>query len=315
MTHKGLSQVLAYDLGGTKVAAGIVTPKGEVIEEIRMPVKMALGKNIVLKQLVEIGKDLLGKYPRVKKIGIASAGPLDPIKGLLLDPSNFKDKNNKTWGKVPISSYIEKNLRRKTYIENDAAAAILAEHWIGAAKNYQNAMILTLGTGLGTGIVANGKLVRAGRNLHTEAGLMIINGDDESAVCGTGNFGSAEAYLSGRNFERRFNTKYGKNLSGHAIAELAKQGDFAAKEAFREYSYYFAIAVYNYVMLFAPEVIILTGSFAAASQLFLKDSQTELKKLLARRRKGVDLLPKIIISRLHNQASLIGGALTALRGA
>jgi len=270
---------------------------------------------VVLKQLVEIGNDLLIKYPRVKKVGIASAGPLDPIKGLLLDPSNFKDRNGKTWGKVTLSSYIEKNLHRKTYIENDAAAAILAEHWIGAARNYQNAMILTLGTGLGTGIIANGKLVRAGRNLHTEAGLIIIQADDSSAPCGTGNFGSAEAYLSGRNFEKRFNTKYGKNLSGASIAELAKQGDFSAKEAFREYAHYFAITVYNYIMLFAPEVIILTGSFAASAPLFLKDAQAELDTLLVRRRKGVDLFPKIIISKLHNQASLIGGALTALRGA
>ena len=105
---------------------------------------------------------LIARHPNVKRAGIASAGPLDPIGGVLLDPTNFASASG-TWGHVPLARILSRKLRIPVLLENDAAAAMLAEHWVGAAKGYENAMILTLGTGLGTGIICNGALVRAGQ--------------------------------------------------------------------------------------------------------------------------------------------------------
>src|SRR4051812_18248462 len=85
----GSQYVLAYDLGGTKVAVGIVNARGKILEELRAPVAFEKGKGAVIQQLSEFGKELMSRFPKVRRVGIASAGPLDPNKGVLLDPTNF----------------------------------------------------------------------------------------------------------------------------------------------------------------------------------------------------------------------------------
>jgi len=304
-------KVLSYDLGGTKVAVGVIDTRGKVLDETRVPVRISEGKAAVIHQLADLGLDLLKKHKGIKKVGFASAGPLDPSSGTLLDPTNFMT-GGKSWGKFPIAKLLSAKLKKTVYLENDAAAAILAEHWVGAAKKYQNAMILTLGTGLGTGIIANGELVRAGRLQHPEAGHLILKADDASAPCGCGNLGCAEAYLSGRNFERRAQKKLGSpNLMGAEIASLARNGDIRAKECFAEYAKMMAIAIHNYVVIYCPEIVVFTGSFAATSDLFIPDTQKHLESLLARRRVGIDFMPKLAVSKLQNQAGLVGGGYVA----
>ena len=303
--------VLAYDLGGTKVAVAVVNREGIVLEEAREPVPYDQGKAAVIQLLANIGLQLIARYPGIKRVGMASAGPLDPLKGMPLDPTNFASTEG-TWGKTPIASLLSKKLKRPVYLENDAAAAMLAEHWIGRAKNHDNAMILTLGTGLGTGIIANGELVRAGHHFHPEAGHMIIRYNDESAPCGCGNLGCAEAYLSGRNFSRRARARFGKSdMTAKDITELARKRDPRATVAFEEYAQLMAAAIHNYVVTFCPEIIVLTGSFAAAADLFIEPTLGYLEKMLARRRVGVDLMPKLVVSSLDKQAGVIGAAYVA----
>lgn len=307
-----VQKVLTYDLGGTKIAIGVVTSQGKVLKELRTPALFAEGKKAVLDQLVELGQSILKDHPSIQKAGVASAGPLDPVKGILLDPTNFASSKG-AWGKVPLAEILSKKLKIDVTLENDAAAAMLGEHWRGAARGYQNAMILTLGTGLGTAIISNGELVRAGRHLHTEAGHLIIQAHDSSAPCGCGNLGCAEAYLSGRNFSRRARTRFGNaTLTAQDITELARKKDPRALAAFEEYAEMMAIAIHNYVVIYAPEIIVLTGSFAQAAGQFLPSTRHHLLRLLKRRRIGIDLIPKLKVSTLHNQAGLIGAAWIAL---
>lgn len=304
--------VLAYDLGGTKVAVGIVDSKGKVLAETREPVRIAEGKQALIRQLADTGKRLMKEHPGVKRVGFASAGPLDPAGGALLDPTNFVT-NGKTWGRFPIASLLSKALKMPVILENDAAAAMLAEYWIGAAKGHQNAMILTLGTGLGTGVVCNGELVRAGQGLHPEAGHIVLNFEDKSAPCGCGNLGCSEAYLSGVNFTRRAHAKLGDSkLTTQEIADLARGGYKRALALFDEYALLMALAIQNYVVIYAPEIVVFTGSFANTSDLFLKKTREHLERLLVRRRKGVDMMPKLALSKLDNRAGLIGGAYVAM---
>jgi glucokinase len=307
--------VLGYDLGGTKVAVGVVDSRGKILEEMRVPAQFEKGKNAVMKQLGDLGAELIGHYPKIKRVGIASAGPLDAGKGLLLDPTNFKSAEG-PWGIVPIAKILSKRLKRPVSLENDAAAAMLAEHWIGAARGYDNAMILTLGTGLGTGIIANGVLVRGGRGLHPEAGHVILRAEDASAPCGCGNLGCAEAFLSGRSFSRRARTRFGSpNLSAQDIAELARKGDPRAVAAFDEYAGLMAVAIQNYIRLYYPEIIVFTGSFAQASDLFLDKTRERLKHLLRWDRGAngaASMMPELDISHLDNNAGVIGGAYVAL---
>jgi glucokinase len=304
--------VLAYDLGGTKVAVGAVTTRGKVLFEIREPVKISLGKAATLRQLADIGKKILAQYPQIKRVGIASAGPLDPVTGVLLSPTNFKT-NGKLWGKVPLAHLISKALRLPVAIDNDAAAAALAEHRFGANPKVANQVILTLGTGLGTGMICNGELVRAGRFLHPEGGHLILNAGDSSAVCGCGNLGCAEAYLSGTGFTRRAQKTLGDpNITAHQIAALAKKRSRSHSALFDDYAHWLAVLIHNLVTVYAPQVIVLTGGFAETHTLFVKKAKKELEKLLKSRRIGIDLFPQIETSALDNRAGLIGAMLVAL---
>jgi glucokinase len=189
-------------------------------------------------------------------------------------------------------------------------------------------MIITLGTGVGTGMIVDGKLVRAGRGLHTEGGHVIIRADDESAVCGCGNLGCVEAFLSGRNFEKRARralegTAVGKvslapghaeaGLSAPELAMRARAGESAVVALFEDYAELLAVAIHNFVVLYAPRVVVLAGSFANAADLFLDRTRERLEELLMRRRHGVDFMPRIVVSSLQNRAGVLGGAVVALR--
>lgn len=305
-------KVLAYDLGGTKVAVGVVDARGKVLEEIRVPVLIAEGKKALITQLADLGRQLMTNHRGIRVAGFASAGPLDAESGVLLDPTNFSTEG-KSWGKFPIAPLLSQKLGIPVKLENDAAAAILAEHWVGAAKRHDNAMILTLGTGLGTGIIVDNRLVRAGQGQHPEAGHLILNYNDQSAPCGCGNLGCAEAYLSGRSFGRRARARFGNaQLGAKDVAELARKRDPRALAAFEEYARVMAVALHNYAVIYAPEIVVFTGSFADAADLFLDATRRHLEHLLARRRIGVDLLPKLALSTLDNRAGLVGGAFVAL---
>jgi glucokinase len=306
--------VLAYDLGGTKVSVGVVDAEGRVLEERREPVRAREGQDALLRQLSDLGREFLSRNPGVRRAGVASAGPLDPVAGTLLNPTNLSAHSGGDWGVVPLAPRLSESLGIPVRLENDAAAAMLAEHWIGAARGYANAMILTLGTGLGTGVVANGELVRAGRQLHPEGGHIILRYDDETAPCNCGNLGCAEAYLSGMHFTNRARRRLGdESLTTVAIAALARNGDPRARAAFDEYAEAMSAAIASYVALYCPEIIVFTGSFANAADLFLDTTRARLERRLARRRTGVDLMPRLALSSLSNHAGLIGGAYVALR--
>jgi glucokinase len=329
-----IEKVLAYDIGGTKVHTAIIDSRGRVHDEVRVAVDFSRGRSDVFRQWIDAGKRLLDSHPDVKRVGVASAGPLDPAKGLLLDPTNFTSAGGETWGVVPISKLLSRGLGGLPIVlENDAAAAVLAEHWCGAAKGVDDCMIITLGTGVGTGMIVDGKLVRAGRGLHTEGGHVIIRAGDESAVCGCGNLGCVEAFLSGRNFEKRARRALegsqgtpapvghvefapGHVEAGFSAPELAaraRAGEAAVVALFEEYAELLAVAIHNFVVLYAPRVVVLAGSFANAADLFLDRARERLEELLIRRRHGVDFMPRVVVSSLQNRAGVLGGAVVALR--
>jgi glucokinase len=142
---------------------------------------------------------------------------------------------------------------------------------------------------------------------------MVIKDGDASAPCGCGNLGCAEAYLSGRSFARRNRTRFSNpTLKPRDIAQLARSGDPRARAAFEEYARLMGVALANYVAMFSPEIFVFTGGFAEAADLFLDRTQKELAELIKRRRAGIDLMPKLEVSSLENEAGLLGGAYVAL---
>jgi glucokinase len=299
--------VIGIDLGGTKVAAAVVTSRGRILCEELGATELSSWPQLK-KQLLALCRDLKKKHPSVTAIGIGSAGPLHAPSGTLLDPTNFGWKKKLA---VPLARELSAALKMPVLLENDAAAAALAERWQGNAGN--ECAVLTLGTGLGVGIIANGRLVRGGRGLHPEGGHIVLRAGDRSAPCGCGNFGCAEAYLSGKSFAARAGKSLGRpTLTGKEITQMALCGNPQVLEFFKEYSGHLAAFLTDMVVLYYPKKVILTGSFAEAHELFLPLAKDLLRSMIQRRLKTLPLFPKISVSKLGNRAGVLGGAYLAL---
>ena len=148
--------------------------------------------------------------------------------------------------------------------------------------------------------------------MHPEGGHIIVDRNDQSAPCGCGNLGCAEAYLSGRNFTRRARSRFAHaEYVAKDIAELARKRDPRGIAAFDEYAQVMATVIHNFAVIYSPEIVVFTGSFAETADLFIEPTRMYLERLLVRRRKGVDLMPKLAVSKLNNHAGLIGGAYVA----
>ncbi len=307
-------KVIGFDLGGTKLAGGVVDQRGRMTDFAVEYAEIKAGWPGVLDQLSRFVKNYREMHKDIKAVGIASAGPLDSDKGVLLDPTNYK-VGNKTWGKIEIVKDLKKKIRMPVYLENDAAAAVLAEGWTGSRKKSKNILVLTLGTGLGVGVIANGELLRGGRGLHPEAGHILLDPSDRLLRCGCGVYGCAEAFLAGKKFEERASLILKEpGLRSPILRDRAKSGDAKVKALFVDYGKRMAQALLSYIVLYYPEEVVLTGGFAEGASLFLPTVETELKILLERRLKTLPLMPTITASKFQNQAGVIGAAYVAMHG-
>lgn len=302
-------QWIGLDLGGTKIAAAMVSANGRPQGLRREPSRTRHWPELRA-QLIEICRELQEKHGKAAGIGIGSAGPLHAPSGTLLDPTNFG------WAaplKVRITAELARALRVPVALENDAAAAVLAETWKGGGG--KNCVALTLGTGLGVGVVCDGKLLRGGRGLHPEGGHLLLRAGDRSAPCGCGLFGCAEAFLSGKNFSRRAGQILGETeVNGAALTTRAADGDPRVLRLFAEYAELLAEYLQNLVVLYYPERVVFTGSFAAAHSHFLPATRTRLRELLARRLRTLPLLPELCVSKLGDNAGVLGAAYVAMHG-
>lgn len=307
-------QVIGIDLGGTKVVVGAVSGRGDLDHVIKEKVILEQGPSGLIAQLARMVLEVRGICPGVTAVGLASAGPLDPLTGRWLDPTNLRAEGSPHWGAIPIGPLLSAQVGLPVHLENDAAAAALAEAWLGAGKDCENFVLMTLGTGLGVGVIANGQLLRSGRGLHPEVGHVYLKAGDPSAPCGCGNFGCAEAFLSGTNFTRRWAQRWHEpSLTGEDLVEGARRGEKKYLEAFREYSALFADMITTLAVLFCPEKILISGGFCEAVDLFLPTSHQLIELQLKSRRQGVDLLPEIEVAQLGSHTGLLGGAYVALQ--
>ncbi|MGZ3706813.1 MAG: ROK family protein [Bdellovibrionota bacterium] len=301
-------QWIGIDLGGTKVAAAIVSQTGRAKGLLREPTNLAGGWTALKTQLLRLCSELQRVHGKVQGIGIGSAGPLHAPSGKLLDPTNFGWTSPLV---VNLSRELSRTLRIPVSLENDAAAAVLAESWKGGGG--KNCVVVTLGTGVGLGVVCDGKLVRGGRGLHPEGGHMLLRPGDPSAPCGCGNLGCAEAFLSGVNFGNRASRLLGESgLTGAALEARATAGDKRVLALFAEYSELLADYLQNLVVLYYPERVILTGSFAEAHPHFLSAARARLRELISRRLRTLPLEPEVRLSKLDRNAGVLGAAFVAM---
>ncbi len=302
-------QYLCFDLGGTKLFAALITDQGKIVNHTVKRIDQSRGLEGLLADFKELGTSLGGKY---KAVSVASAGPLHSGRGVLLDPTNFFT-GGKSWGVVPLVARLKKIFKKPVFLENDAAAAVMAESWKGGhGKSGRNIVAITLGTGVGIGCVANGQIVRAGQGLHPEASHIPINNEAREYPCGCGAYGCIEAYLAGTHFARRLSKRLGRELDGNQSLILAKENEPTAIAAFAEYGRKLAEALRSLAVVFAPEIVVLSGGFTKAAPFFLPATEAHLPKVMERYREGVDLLPKVRVSKLGDRAGVLGAAYAAI---
>lgn len=307
MVNKGSRAVLALDIGGTKVHAALVTETGEILRQERASVMVGQGPAAFFRQLTEL-MARLSKDSHLLRVGIGSAGPLNPLTGDLLDPTNFFT-DGKSWGKLSLLAPLKKEFPQWEFrLDNDAAAAALGEHWLGQ-NNVENLAVITLGTGVGVGVLVNGQLVRSREGLHPEASHIPLNFEEKKRPCGCGNNGCLEAYLAAPHFVNLLKQEWKtSDLTAEKLVQLAQSGDPRAHQAFARYGVWLAHAIKALAVLFGPQVISLSGGFATAAPWFLPTTEKVLPDLLKRYREGVDLLPQVKVSNLGDNLGVLGAA-------
>ncbi len=299
-----MKKVIALDLGGTKISAAVVTSDRKMIKLVKEKTLLSEGWPGLRSQVLRICKQLISEHPGVIAVGIGSAGPLHAERGLLIDPTNFGWKVKKP---IHFQQAIKKALHLPVVFDNDAVSAVLGEFWKG--KCARNSIVVTLGTGVGVGILLNGHTYRGRDGYHPEAGHMVLAPEDKDIRCACGAPGCSEGVLSGVNFAKWVGRKTGRiGLSAQELTELAFSKDKEILKHFDDYALFMAQFLANLITIYYPTEIILSGSFAQAHPLYLDKTKKNLEKYFHRREKVMKILPRLKVSKLNNQDGLWGAA-------
>lgn len=303
-----MKKVIAIDLGGTKLSVAVVTEKGRILHKIKQPTFLAEGWKGLQGQIKYLCQVVSKLEKNISAIGIGSAGPLNAKEGTLIDPTNFGWTGTK---KIPLKKDLERILKKPIVFDNDAVAGVIGEMWLG--KGSKNTMLMTLGTGLGVGVIANGKVLRGRDGLHPELGHLVLRPSDTTAHCECGVPGCAEGFLSGTNFPKWFARKTGKpQVSAKEIEDLGLAGDPTVLEFFDDYAHLLAQFICSLIVVSYPKEIIIAGSFSAAHPLFLKKTLELVHASMKRQETSHQIVPTIRISHLENQSGILGAAYMAL---
>jgi len=305
--------IIGVDLGGTNIKAGAVGPDGKVRYRTRLTTDAAKGPEAVADRIAQAALNCVENTKGGKEstlgVGVGSPGPLDLRNGIVIFAPNLPG-----WENVPLRSMIEKRTGLPCTLENDANAAALAEQWAGAGKGTSSLVILTLGTGIGGGIVLDGKVLHGFSDVGAEIGHMSINPD--GPACGCGNKGCVEAYASATAMVRRMRETLAKGcksmlarkadkLTARDISEAALAGDEAACENIEMTGFYLGVAIANILHILNPEYVVMSGGVSAAGDLLMNPIMKTLQeRSIPASRKGV----KICWTALGDDAGVLGAA-------
>lgn len=301
---------IGIDIGGTKIAAGIVSQNGEVVYKEVVPTP-SMGRGEILAILKELIEKLISEAEKqnlaLKGIGIGTAGQVGFYEGVIVSGT----PNIKNWNGVRLRENINTYTDLPVFIDNDVNVLTLAEHHFGAAKGYNEVVCLALGTGVGGGVLTGGELIRGTWGGGAELGHMSIdmNGDD----CNCGLRGCLETYASGTWIGKRFQQKRRQHgLDDHVTSydafRLYHEGDSLAKEVVDMMIRGLAYGIVNLIHLFNPQVIVLGGGVMSDGEWIIELVKEKIKNLGMR---SLVQDVKILQSELHNDSGLIGAAIQA----
>jgi len=307
---------IGIDVGGTNIKIALVEPNGSITYSNTLPTRTEMGYEYTINNIKQAIKDLMTETKTDKNsiegIGFGFPGQIDYQKGIVRVSPNIPG-----WVNVPIAEMIEKEFNIPTRVDNDVRCAALGELNYGAGVGCENLICITVGTGIGSGIIINGKLVRGASNAAGELGHMKLQMTD-GPMCGCGDTGCLEAFASGpaivalaeEYIKGGKSTKYrelaSNEMTPYIVAEAAKQGDVVAKRIFTIMGEYIGLGLASVVNLLNPEKIIIGGGVADAGEILLGPiKETILKRAMPISGSAVEIVP----AKLGNTAGVIGASL------
>lgn len=308
--------VIGVDVGGTKVAAGLVDVQGEIRIQSRTPM-IATGD--ASKGLAAVSAAIQALFPASSKrppigaIGICAPGPLNPLTGVIINPPNLA-----IWHNYPLADEMRRLYDASVKIDNDANAAALAEAKWGAGRGYRNIFYATIGTGIGTGIIFDGRIYHGKTGAAAEGGHMGI--ESNGPLCNCGKRGCIETLAAGPAIARRARQKLSKNpksllyelaggdpqaVTSQMVAKACASGDEIAAEVMRETLDLLAYWLGNIIDLLEPDIIVIGGGVSLMLAPFLN--------AIRNRWKGACLNPApldipLVLARYGEDAGIAGAA-------
>ncbi len=308
---------IGIDVGGTNLVAGVVDENGMILDKVSHPVDKTMSAEAMCQELARMAKAVctVSGIPEedIVAVGVGLPGLVDNKTGMVIQTPNMPFHN------TPFRELFQKVWDVPVYLGNDANCAAIGEYFAGAAKSSNNAVVVTIGTGIGGGLVVDGKLLTGFANAGMEVGHMLIH--PNGMMCGCGQRGCWEQYgsatalirLTRIEMERNRDTKLWEvcefdmeNITGRTAFQAARMGDAAAKRVLAQYLEGLSIGLINLVNILQPEIICLGGGVSNAEDDLLLDP---LRELVA---KGVfDKHVPIRLERasLGNDAGIVGAAL------
>jgi len=311
--------IIGVDLGGTNIRVGALSEDGTRQVAIRsIPTMRELGSEGVIARIVELGErciaetmELTGATRRdFLGVGIGAPGPLDRAAGVVRVAPNLG------WREVPLREMVAAGLDLPTALDNDANCATLGEWWLGAARGSRHVLGLTIGTGIGGGLVLDGRLFHGASDLAGEVGHMTIHATGRRCACG--NYGCLEAYASGPAIaERAREALEGgeesalpsivdgdtSRITAEIVYGAAHDGDPLAREIVRETAQYLGTGVANLLNIINPEVVVIAGGVTRAGDAVFEPLRAEVRRRAFR--PAVEVC-RIVPAVLPGTAGLVG---------
>lgn len=308
-------QRIGIDVGGTNVKIALVGDGGNILNSNSVPTRAEMGYEYTVNNIKQAIKDLLkeAKNPKIEGIGFDFPGQIDYKNGIVKLAPNIPG-----WVNVPIAKIIEDEFQVPTKIDNDVHCAAIGELKFGAGRGCENFICMTVGTGIGSGIVINGQLVRGASNAAGELGHIKLNMETNN-LCGCGDYGCLEAFASGPSIVKMAqeylmsgkSTKFrelanGGEITPFLVCEAAKMGDPVAKRIFTIMGEYIGFGLSSVVNLLNPEKIIIGGGVAEAGDILLEPIRETIKK---RAMVVAGSAVEVVKAELGNSAGVIGASM------
>lgn len=310
---------IGVDLGGTTIKAGLVNEQHEIVLSLSAPTGSERAAEEVVADMVALCKKLMHTYELQEKdiysVGVGCPGLVQSEEGIVISSSNLN------FEEVNIRSLFNEHYKVPVYVENDANCAALGEVLAGAAKGSKSAIIITLGTGVGGGIIKEGKIETGAFFGAGEIGHQVIN-FNETKKCGCGRRGCYEQYASASALVRMAKAAAEKHpsslliekakdhkiefIDGKAIFGAAHENDSVALEVLDEYYHYIAYGAANLINVLEPEMLVIGGGISAQGEYITKPVEKYIQEQMYG---GLRLKTQIKAAKLGNDAGIIGAAL------